>query len=160
MKKREITNEEFEAARRLYRPRMKVAQRYANSLSPEQITACCDMALWRCMRQYDPTFGQSIESSLHRFIHWECLNAIREMERSPVPLSDDVEGHNETLAINMILEDYLSLLDERDRRMVEARYLESCTLQEIAVREGFSRQGVKNIVDRSVATMTEAALAV
>jgi len=157
-KKRTVDDQEFNAARNQYDNRMmRVSQKYAGSLSPDRRKACCDMALWRCLQAYDSSYGQSVASSLHRFVRWECLNAIREQGQPLIPLADDMESPEETLAISMILDDYLSLLTQRDRRVIEARYLESCTFSEIAVREHCSIQGVKNIVDRSMSVMTEAA---
>jgi len=158
--KRQITDTEFNNARQQYLPTMRnLARCYTHVLSPESLTAACDTALWRCLQSYDESFGQSFTSSLYRFIYWECTRTIKEEKCSNTPIIGDVEGEHESMAINMILDDYLSLLSNRDRRIVEARFFESCTFDEIAQREGYSKQGIKDIVDRSISVMSEAALA-
>lgn len=156
--KRFISDQEFEAARRQHLQLIQnVARVYATSLSPEELQAAGDMALWRCLQSHNPKYGSKFTTSLYRFIHWECIRAIKERRANETTLVGDVEGTTDNQAIQMILEDYLNLLDERDRRIVEARFLESCTFEEIANREGYSKQGIKHIVERSLSVMSEAA---
>jgi DNA-directed RNA polymerase specialized sigma subunit len=57
----------------------------------------------------------------------------------------------------MMLEDYLSMLPDRERRIVEARFLENRTFDDIARQESLSKQGIKDIVDKSISVMSEAA---
>jgi RNA polymerase sigma factor (sigma-70 family) len=136
-----------------------LTRRFAGSLTPEQLTAAGDMALWRCLQSYDPSYGQKVASSLYRFINWECLRTIQEQQTETVSISGDVEGESESISIHLILDDYLSMLSHSGRRIVEARFLENRTLDEIARVEGYSKQGIKDIVDRSIEMMSEAALA-
>lgn len=155
---RHVTNQEFDTARAEYREYIQnVSHGYAPSLSPEALQAAGDMALWRCLQAYDARYGQTIRSSLYRFIHWECLRAIREQKLTSMSLLGDVESSNECVDTQMMLEDYLSLLPDRERRIVEARFLENRTFDDIAQREGFSKQGIKDIVDKSISMMSEAA---
>ena len=160
-RKRHISNTEYEQARAEHLELItNVARQYANVLTPEMLAAAGDMALWRCLQKYDPSFGQKVTSSLYRFIHWECLRSIQENRKySTASIIGDVEGDAESVAIQMILDDYLSLLGRRERRIVEARFLANHTLAEIASVEGYSKQGVKDIVDRSLRVMSEAAQA-
>lgn len=159
--KRHIGNTEYETARAEHLELItNVARQYSNVLSPEALAAAGDMALWRCLQNYDPCFGQKVASSLYRFIHWECLRAIQEQRKySTISIIGDVESEAESVAIQMILDDYLSLLSRRERRIVEAKFLENKTLAEIGAVEGYSKQGIKDIVDRSIGVMSEAALA-
>jgi len=157
---REITNAEFNKARNQHIVLMhNLARRYAGLLSDEVREAACDIALWRCLRSYDPKFGQKVASSLYRFVQWECLRAIQEEQATcpDSPITSEVEDEPESVAIGMILNDYLSLLNTKARRIVEARFLENRTLDEIAQVEGYSKQGIKDIVDRSIGVMSEAA---
>lgn len=157
--KRNISNEEFNEARtpRIQELIQNVSRTYSQSLSPATLQAAGDMALWRCLQNHDPKYGSRFTTSLYRFVHWECLRSIGEQKAPDTTLIGDIEGSNESIAIQMILDDYLGLLKTRDRRIIEARFFESCTFEEIAQREGFSKQGIKDIVDRSVSTMAEAA---
>lgn len=156
--KKKVTNEELRQAKRQYAETLqRTTARYANILSAEMREACGDMALWRCLQCYDPSFGQSVSSSLFRFIHWECRKAIRELNNM-VQCGElrEQETEDKTPCLTMMVNDCLSTLSSRDRRMVEARYLHRCTLQEIANQEGYSRQGVKNILDRCLSRMAKA----
>lgn len=160
--KRTISNREFEEART---PEVRLlltnlTRHYSNALSSDVLQAVGDMALWRCLQNHDPKYGSNFNTSLYRFVHWECLRAIGEQRPSGMAILGEVEIPGESMSIHMILDDYLGLLDTRDRRIIEARFLENCTFAEIAQREGFSKQGIKDIVDRSISTMSEAAQAV
>ncbi len=159
--KRHISNTEYETARAEHLELItNVARQYSGSLSPDTLAAAGDIALWRCLQNYDPSFGQKVASSLYRFIHWECLRAIKEKKKhQALSIVGDIESEEESVAIQMILNDYLSLLSQRERRIVEARFLENRTLAEIASIEGYSKQGIKDIVDRSMVVMSEAAQA-
>jgi len=158
MSKTQITNTEFNLARVKYLPMItKLVVQYASTLTPDILAAAGDMALWRCLQSYDPSFGQKVSSSLYRFVHWECLRAIKDNKCKNISISSDVIGDEELVSIRMILDDYLSLLPRKARRIVEARFLENRTLDEIARVEGYSKQGIKDIVDRSIGTMSEAA---
>jgi RNA polymerase sigma factor (sigma-70 family) len=157
--KHQVTNAEFNTARKQHLELItSLTKRYSNVLSPETLAATGDIALWRCLQNFDPQFGQKVSSSLYRFIHWECLRAIQEKNKNPsVSMMEDVEGDSTSVATGMILNDYLSLLTVKARRIVEAKFLENRTFAEIARIEGYSKQGIKNIVDRSVVVMAEAA---
>ena len=155
---RQVSDTEFNKARKEYLSYMKsVAQKYANALSPDMLSAAIDMALWRCLQNHKPEYGQKLSSSLYRFINWECCRAIRENKQRSCEVIDEVAGDNESVSIKMILDEYLSLLKPRDRRIVEARYLYNRTFTEIGVEEGCSRQAIQGIVVRSINTMAEAA---
>lgn len=158
--KRYISNTEYNRAHDEHLKSItKFARQYSSALSKDALVAAGDMALWRCLQTYDPRFGQKVASSLYRFIRWECLRAIKENRKySSDSLIGDVEDDIESVAIQMILDDYLSLLTKIERRIIEARFLESRTLAEIAHVEGYSKQGIKDIVDRSIEVMSEAAL--
>lgn len=157
--KHHVTDAEFNTARRQHLELItSLTKQYANVLSSDALVAAGDIALWRCLQNFDPQFGQRVSSSLYRFVHWECLRAIQENPKRPVvPMVEDVEGKAESVAIRMILNDYLSILTVKARRIVEAKFLENRTFAEIARIEGYSKQGIKNIVDRSVGMMSEAA---
>jgi len=158
--KNAVSDKEFNNAREAHLERIQnTCRAFSGALSPDALTACGDIALWRALQNFDESFGQSFTSSLHRFIKWECLRALQDKTKGrEVHMNGgDVEAMDDSVSQKMILDDYLSILSNRDRRMVEARFLENCTFQEIAHREGYSKQGIKNIVERSVALMAELA---
>ncbi len=160
--KKQICNNDFETARKQHLELIRrVSHRYSGSLTPEELSAAGDIALWRCLQSYDPQYKQQVASSLYRFIHWECLRAIQEHNKhnnsNNLPIIDDMAGDTESMSTQMILDDYLSLLTQRERRIVEARFLENRTFAEIATTEGYTKQGIKCIVDRSIVAMSEAA---
>ena len=158
--KKTISNSEFNNARKKHLTTIQnTCKAFNGALSPDALVACGDIALWRALQSFDASFGQSFPSSLYRFVRWECFRAIQENQSREINMNggDTIECNDNSTLRQMILDDYLSVLSNRDRRIVEARFFESCTLQEIAHREGYSRQGIKDIVDRSISIMSELA---
>ncbi len=157
-----IKNNDFNKKRDEHRRFIKcVLKKYLSVLSEDMLTACGDIALWRCMKSYDESYGQSFSSSLYRFIRWECLRMIGEQKpRHITGIHPEVESRDNSIENKLLLEDCLSILSSKERRMVEARYLYGMTLREIASREGYSDQGVKNIIDRCISAMGKIAVSV
>jgi RNA polymerase sigma factor (sigma-70 family) len=157
--KRRISNREFEAARtpEIQTYIQNVARTYAKQLSSDVRQSSGDIALWRCLQSHNPNGGNSFTSSLYNFVHWECRRALTLEQRKCATTTSDIESTNDNIITQMVLDDYLGLLGSRERRIVEARFLESCTLLEVATREGLTKQGVRNIVQRAISLMAEAA---
>lgn len=129
-------------------------------LDEETLQQCSDRAIWRCLQSHDDK-RQDIKSSLYRFARWECQRAMSEKHKSKIPTVEVVEsGYDDDRALNrMMLEDYLAILNERDRRMVEKRFLQGKTFREIGKEEGLSTQGAIDIINRSVGSMSRMAAA-
>lgn len=142
-----------------------LTNRYSNILPQDTLRSVGNTALWDCLRNYDPSFGQAVASSLYRFVVWGCYRAIQNQQRNVAQtyqyndkyVVNDIIYTDNTTITKMMLDEYLSLLSKRDRRIVEAKFLKNYTLQEIGVKEGYSKQGIKHIIDRAIKTMSEAA---
>ena len=57
--------------------------------------------------------------------------------------------------INLLLDFYGSMLTERQRSFLEYYYEDDLSLAEIAENEGITRQGVRDVIVRAEAIMTE-----
>ena len=151
-----ISESEFRAAFQKHQTYVNsLTGSFSNALSTEARQACGALAVWEALRAFKSEFGQSFKSSLWRHVRWQCLRALRDQRYVHSPIECDVESGGDCTHTNMMLNDYLSILPARERRMVEARYLEKCTYDEIAKREGYSKQGVRGIVHRSMSALVE-----
>jgi RNA polymerase sigma factor (sigma-70 family) len=151
-----ISEDEFQAAFQEHQTYVNsLTGSFANALSAEARRACGALAVWEALRAFKPEFGQSFKSSLWRHVQWQCLRAMRDQRHVHSSIEGDIEGSSACTQTTLMLNDYLSILPDRDRRMVEARYIEECTYAEIAKREGYSKQGVRGIVTRSMSALAE-----
>lgn len=134
----------------------RVCSFYSKTLTPETLKACGEAAVWRCLQSHDDTKGQRFTSSLYRFIHWECLREINEHKSPFAELPEEIGTSHTDPAQTIILEECLDTLPDEARKIVVARYLENRTLADIGQRHNYSKQGIQNILARSIRTMQEA----
>ncbi len=156
-----VSNEDFVNAKRTYRATLSgFTGRFRNVLNADSLDYCGDLALWHCLQKHDPVYDTKFTTSLYKFVEWQCL---REYRRQRSTLNNHEEQQEMTVIydydVSMMLNEYLSLLSDRDRRIVEARFLYNHTLLEIAKREGYTKQGVHYILGRAMKKMRRAALA-
>ena len=154
-----ITNEELEQA--IADPAnqsmiKRVCSFYSKTLSPEVLKACGEAAVWRCLQSHRDDMGQKFTSSLYRFIHWECLREVNEYKSPYKELPEEIGSSNHDPIQSIILEECLQKLPDEARQIVVARYIENRTLADIGERHNYSKQGVQNILARSLRAMQEA----
>lgn len=154
-----INNEIFEQAKSKYDlMTQRLCSMFGRGLDKDTRRQCGDKAIWRCLKSHDET-RQHIKSSLYRFVNWECKRALQEQRRKKMVTVElvEVEYVDDTALVNMMLDEYLSVLSSRNRRMVEAKFLEGRTFREISKIEACSVQGAINIINRSVRIMSRMA---
>lgn len=152
-----IDNQTFNTAKNKYGlMARRLSSKFGGGILDEDtLQQCSDRAIWRCLQSHDSSI-QTFKSSLYKFVRWECQQAMSEKTKLSITTIAVVETeYQDNTALNrMMVEDYLAILNERDRRMVVARYMESKTFQEIADDEDLSKQGVIDIINRSLTKMS------
>ena len=131
----------------------KVCSFYSRLLSPSILKSCGDTAVWRCLRSHRDDMGQKFTSSLFRFVHWECLRELSNSKCSTISYIDDNASYVSDPSQTLIIQELLGTLSEEARQIVVARYIENCTLAEIGNRHNYSKQGIQNILARSIRGM-------
>jgi RNA polymerase sigma factor (sigma-70 family) len=156
-----VSNEDFVNAKRTYRATLSgFTGRFRNVLNSDVLDYCGDLAIWQCLQKHDSTYDTKFTTSLYKFVEWQCL---REYRRQRSILNNHEEQQEMTVMYDydtsMMLVEYLSLLSDRDRRIVESRFLYNNTLLEIAQQEGCTKQGIHYILKQAMRKMKRAALA-
>lgn len=116
---------------------------FKHILSPDQVIECMQTALLRCLQNHKEG-RQKFTTSLYRFTKWECYNEVRALlrQRRLKTVSLDSVSSNAYAYDNRpsdILE-YIELLDENNRRLIESYFLKNMTLQNIGDRNGYTRK--------------------
>jgi RNA polymerase sigma factor (sigma-70 family) len=75
-----------------------------------------------------------------------------------VDLPDEIGTSHDDPVQSIILQECLEQLPEEARQIVVARYIENRTLADIGNIHHYSKQGIQNILARSLKTMQEAAI--
>ena len=133
----------------------RVCAYYSRTLSPDTLKACGEAAIWRCLQSHRDDMGQKFTSSLYRFIHWECLREIHNNKKQFAELPDEVSSPESDPTQAIILQECLEILPQEAREIVVARYIENRTLADIGNRHHYSKQGIQNILTRSIKAMQE-----
>lgn len=154
MSKIPISNEEFNINKEKYKSTLRsFTRQFSQLLPPDILDYCADMALWKCLMNHRPEYKTKFSTSLYRFVVWQCLQEHRTLKTTRY---DEEQGvavvvyNNDT---SMILNEYLSLLSNKYRRVVESRYLYGKTFDEIAKDEGCSKQGAHYILGQAMEQM-------
>ena len=127
-----------------------IKARYRN-LHVDTLTSCIYTGAWKCLQKFDPSYGQSFSSSLFRFINWECLRESRRwLSYTDVA---DVDRLDDTATNTIIVTEYLDMLDDFTRGVIIDRYMYGYTLQVIGDKYGYSKTGIKNIINRGLTVM-------
>jgi len=148
--KKIVSNEEFEQAKQKYDYFLKFLLARYTLLEPEMREACGDVALWKCLRLHDPSFGTKFTTSLHKFVYWECLSETRQNTK---------HAHNQKLQTNhsvpaeVHISEYLDVLKPRERSMVIERFFYNYSFREIGEKHGVSHQRAHAIVKRALTNM-------
>lgn len=136
----------------------KVCKRYSNALAPSVLKSCGEAAVWRCLQSHIDGKGNSFTSSLYKFLHWECL---RELGTNKFQYEEIGECNFGELGPDpndaLIVKELLSALPEKNQKIVVARYMEGRTLADIGATHNYSKQGIQNILTRSIDIMREVA---
>ena len=157
----EFTNDEFERKWtdlnnvRIIRA---ASESYRHLLPPDILENCGLHGLYRCLQTHDDSLGGLFTSSLTYHVIWQCKQAMVEHNRfCSTALTVDCVDDAPPPLLNIMVEECLDILPERDRAMVVARYLESSSFQEIATQFDCTRSGAKYIIDRSLEKMRKTA---
>jgi RNA polymerase sigma factor (sigma-70 family) len=129
---------------------------YKKYLEEEIILSCVYCGVWRTIKEYDVKFNTKFSTVLYNNILYECKTEIgkknfkKNIDLNLNELMQNKEIYfNENDAINkLIIEEFLEGLSKRDRRIVINRFLNNETLEEIAKKEGLTREGVRYIINK------------
>ena len=117
------------------------------------------MALMRCVKSFDPSRGFTFSTYACRSIAKGFLRALMLRRRTDRERSADkfyvpdyrqpFDGMDEAESLST-LKTRLDRLDERSRDMIERRYWQKQTLEEISQAHGITREGVRQVLLRAV----------
>jgi RNA polymerase sigma factor (sigma-70 family) len=132
---------------------IQTCYKYAFLLTQDELNACIDSALWKCYLDYDDSRGD-FDSWLKLCIRWECCELINRNRCRECYLEDLDESPSEDFSFNSILiNELLDNLTNIEKSVIIAKFFDGKTQKEIAEEFGYSRQGIKAIVERALKKM-------
>lgn len=133
----------------------KVLARFAGSLSEDDLHRCGLHALWKALAYHDDSYRQKFTTTLHRFTRWECSREIRRQRNArkhfvPLEAAEEPAVRSPAPALDLDVvhvRECMDRLPAADRRLLDAYYVEQWTLDEISIRFGMSKEGVRQRLD-------------
>jgi RNA polymerase sigma factor (sigma-70 family) len=143
-----ISNEIFETAKGKYeRYLSSIINKYSRILDRDVLLACADIALWRCLKNYDYKRKIKFTTYLYRLVVCECLSEIKRTRVQCESIENEVEDKNNYFN-SVIIDDYLNSLTDREKRIIKMRYFDNHTLEKISQEENLTKEGVRYVIKR------------
>lgn len=139
-----------------------VSNKFLGQLDNDTIEECKDKSLWRALQYHNNKHesGQKFTTSLYRFAMWEFLREVDKIKPSPqmlnidsydnIPSGCDDGGFN-----NVVLKDCISKLSNEHRELIQYKFFDNMTLNEIADKVSRSRETVRNRLERAIVALRE-----
>ena len=126
----------------------KASSSFARQLDVDTLQSCQMVALWKAIKNFDPTRGTQIFTYLYKCVYVECLKEVKfqnKGKRADSKLHDNIEAKPTSTV------DVFDLMDEvdneADREMLQDR-LQNKTIAEMAETRGVSREIVRRRLKR------------
>lgn len=151
---RHITNAEFEAAYRNQDNKnviKSVLDGYASQIDPHDLESCGMAALWRALAKHNPNAPskkdpsrpchQKFTTTLYRYTNWACKRQLEKDRRfaNQKTLPSDMVADLDSNPAILHLRDCVESLPDQDRTLIQQRYYDRMTFDEIGQANGFSR---------------------
>lgn len=108
--------------------------------------------VFRYRKKFDP--NKKFASWLFSIAHNTMIDAIRHEKAEQKRRENADFGHSQHEKGSKVeIEDLLSQLSERERKMVTARYIEENDFDEIAIKHNTNAQNVRKIISRSLSKL-------
>ncbi len=134
-----------------------VLKKYSNILDADTLKTCGLNALVRCLESHSDEYKTKFTSSLYKFTMWECDRERVKLEKhqsrmKSVELFDIIDDTGREASIFDDIED---VLPQEQVSIVKMRFEESCTLEEIGKRFGYTKESARQKLATALNTLRE-----
>lgn len=129
-----------------------VSNKFKQQLSVDVLENCCLHGLYECIEKHDSTLGSKFTTSLYYHISLQCMRTIYKQANHRINELVDV-GFSHNTAEALIIEEFLDVLNDREKSMVRDRYLNSLTFSELATKYDCTAPGAKYIINKAIDRM-------
>jgi RNA polymerase sigma factor (sigma-70 family) len=139
-----------------------VFRRYSHLIDQDELERCGMEATWEALRYHDPRFKQRFTTSLHRFAKWVCQRETRKRHDRYAQLKVRLKGDLDVaVPENSVLEDIqhirecMKQLPPEDQRLIEQRYFNEMTVDEMGQANGYSRETARHKSNKAMESLRE-----
>lgn len=116
----------------------KASKSFTTKLDEDSIHTCHINALWKSFVNYKPEHNTKFTTYLYKGVVIECIKELKFLSKS----SKCTEIHNNipSKQPNYYFDELLEYLDTDEEKSILLERLANCTIQEIAINRGYSRE--------------------
>ena len=131
----------------------KVCYKYRQTIPYDELERCKLISLWQALKAFDPEGGRKFTSFLYNRIDWECKKQIYQINRIKKKhiFCEEVtkeDPHSDQHSFEM--QEVLCKLDPKYQKVVTQRFFNKMTMQEIADKNGYSRETARRYVKKGL----------
>jgi RNA polymerase sigma factor (sigma-70 family) len=127
----------------------KVANRYKNSIDPDDIESIKMQTLWRCMDKYDADRGTKFTSYLYQQISFAFKNKLKK-KRMEFNRDENFDKADISTRGRMEVFDILTGLDPELKDVIDKRFYHNMTMVEIGKSNGYSRETARRRLKKAI----------
>lgn len=140
-----------------------VSNKFVGQLDRDTIEECKDKSLWRALQYHNDNHesGQKFTTSLYRFAMWEFLREVDKVKPSIPSFSIDnyeniPSGCTEDGGFTSImLRDCIDKLPNEQQKLIQYKFFDNMTLNEIAEKVNRSRETVRNRLEKAIVALRD-----
>ena len=127
-----------------------VCNRYRRAIDLDQIESIKTNTLWKCLQNYDKSYGAKFTSYLYQQLSFACKNELKKLNR---------EYATENIAQNTVdpksnfsesMSEFVDGLSKEDADIIVQRFVYNMTMIEIAKANGYSRETARRRVSKAI----------
>lgn len=161
MKTRTISNKRFLEAKQNpdnIRIIKRACAKFKEKLDTYTLQACGDIGLWECIKNYKKDRKTKFTTFLYQSVIWECIREYRMiMPQSTSALNENSAIYTPTESTQLdntdLVNHILKRISQKERYIIILRFFYNYTYDKIAKLTGYSKSGIKKILDRTLCKM-------
>ncbi len=136
MQLREVSDQEYETAYKSPDNRKvinAVLKKYRKQLSYEDLRSFGMIGLLKTLQRHDSSFGQKFTSNLHKFVNWQCIDALRALN-SGVKTTSICSFPNLQDAVASDISQYIEGLEPLEQQIITMKICNRMSHKEIGAK--------------------------
>lgn len=123
----------------------RAAESYAGRLSPDELTECQNVALFKTLRGHNDAYERRFTTNLWQSTRWECRDESKRKSSATVSgyNLDSVAAPPTGTEERLFVQDCLEQMSVEDQQLIRFRYYEGLSFKEIGEQIGLKQEAAR-----------------
>jgi len=124
-----------------------VCYKFVKSLNKDELYQCKLMALWKALKSWQPEKGRKFTTFLYQKLYWECIKEVNAKYNNKYV---NVNYCEKKTYDELPMFEMLDGLNEDIKDIVQKKYIDMMTLQEIGNEYGCSYETIRKKIKKAI----------